>query len=59
MARKKPTLAVDLDELGRPARPTVPDPRKIGTRLTQRLLPQVPTPSVRIRHTAERRSEVR
>jgi hypothetical protein len=52
MATRKKTLAVDLDDLGRPVRPTVPDPRKIGTRLAQRLLPQVPSPSVRIRHTA-------
>jgi hypothetical protein len=53
MARKKPTLAVDLDDLGRPVRPTVPDPRKIGTRLDHRILLQVPSvaPS-KIRYTA-------
>jgi hypothetical protein len=28
--RKKASLAIELDDLGRPARPTVPDPRKIG-----------------------------
>jgi hypothetical protein len=49
---KKASLAIELDDLGRPARPTVPDPRKVGTRLAQRLLPQVPSASVRIRHTA-------
>jgi len=26
--RKKASLAIELDDLGRPARPTVPDPRK-------------------------------
>jgi hypothetical protein len=38
--RKKASLPIELDDLGRPARPTVPDPRKIGSnRLGQRLLP--------------------
>ena len=56
MARKKPVLglAMDRTEDGRLARPTVPDPRKIGTRLGQRLLPQLPhvATSTRMRHTA-------
>jgi len=52
--RKKPSLAIELDDLGRPARPTVPDPRKTSPRrLGQRLLPQVPSvPPSKIRHTA-------
>jgi hypothetical protein len=29
--RKKKGLAIELDDVGRPARPTVPDPRKIGS----------------------------
>jgi hypothetical protein len=52
--RKKKGLAIELDDLGRPARPTVLDPRKFGSnRLGQRLQPQLPsvTPS-KIRHTA-------
>jgi len=32
--RKKRGLAIELDDLGRPARPTVPDPRKIGSNRT-------------------------
>jgi hypothetical protein len=59
MASKKPVLGLALDrtEDGRLARITVPDPRKtnFGSRLSQRLLPQVPhvaTPSTRMRHTA-------
>jgi hypothetical protein len=53
MSQKKPSLAIELDETGRPARPIV-DPRKIGTRLSQRLLPQLPhtATSPKIRHTA-------
>jgi hypothetical protein len=52
-ARTKKGLAVELDELGRLVRPT-PDPRRIGTGLGQRLLPQLPAPAVasRIRKTA-------
>jgi hypothetical protein len=54
---KKPVLGLALDrtEDGRLARPTVPDPRKTGTHLSQRLLPQIPHVSVRstrTRHTA-------
>jgi hypothetical protein len=52
---KKPSLAVELQPDGRPAR-ELPDPRKAGTRLSQRLLPQLPheAPSskTRVRHTA-------
>jgi hypothetical protein len=54
MATRKAKLDVDLMPDGRPARPTVPDPRKTSPRhLGQRLLPQVPSvaPS-KIRHTA-------
>lgn len=51
--RKKKGLAIELDDLGRPARPMVPDPRKIGTRLDHRILPQIPSvSSSKIRHTA-------
>jgi hypothetical protein len=50
--RKKASLAIELDDLGRPARPTAPDPRKIGTRLDHRILPQVASVSSKIRHTA-------
>ena len=40
--KKKPSLAVELDETGRPARPT-PDPGKLPTQLLgKRTLPQVP-----------------
>jgi hypothetical protein len=51
---RKKGLAIELDELGRPARPTVPDPRKTSPRqLGQKLLPQVPSvPPSKIRHTA-------
>jgi hypothetical protein len=41
--RKKKGLAIELDDLGRHARPAVPDPRKVGTRLDHRILPQVPS----------------
>jgi hypothetical protein len=51
--RKKKGLAIELDDLGRPARPTVPDPKKTSPRLGQKLLPQVPSvPPSKIRHTA-------
>jgi hypothetical protein len=58
MPSKKPILgkAMDRTEDGRLARPAFPDPRKTGTRLSQRLLPQVPhvaaPSSTRTRHTA-------
>jgi hypothetical protein len=57
MSSKKKSLGIDLQPDGRPARPTVPDPRKIGTRLNQRLLPQVPhvAAPTRTRHTAGKR----
>jgi hypothetical protein len=53
----KPKLggALDRTEDGRLARPTVPDPRKIGTRLSQRLLPQVLSASIKLRKTARPR----
>jgi hypothetical protein len=51
MASKKPSLAVELDETGRPVRPT-PDSRKVAPRpLGRRLLPQVPPSGPRIRKT--------
>jgi hypothetical protein len=52
MATRKKALAVDLQPDGRPARSTVPDPRKMGTRLDHRILPQVPSAPAKIRHTA-------
>jgi hypothetical protein len=44
MSRNNPVLgpAMDRTEDGRPVR-AVPDPRKVGTRQSQRLLPQIPT----------------
>lgn len=59
MARhKKPVLGQALDRTDdlRLARISPPDPRKVGTRLSQRLLPQLPHDKVvsptKIRHTA-------
>jgi hypothetical protein len=60
--RKKLTLAIELQPDGRPARPSVPDPRKTPSRFGQRLLPQLPSvapskiygaPKMRTRHTAK------
>jgi hypothetical protein len=51
-SRNKKGLGIELQPDGRPARPTVPDSRKIGTRLDHRVLPQVPSvASAKIRHT--------
>jgi hypothetical protein len=55
MARKPILgLAMDRTEDGQLARPAAPDSRKAGTRLSQRLLPQLPhaEPNVKIRRTA-------
>lgn len=53
MSRNKPMLgpAIDRQDDGKPVRPVV-DPRKIGTRLSQRLLPQVPSAPIKLRKTA-------
>jgi len=53
MATRKAKLDVDRMPDGRPARPTVPDPFKIGTR-GRKLLPQLPhaTTPTKIRYTA-------
>jgi hypothetical protein len=53
MARKKLSLAVELQPDGRPAAQQFPDPRKIGPQsLGRRVLPQIPSAQpTRMRHT--------
>jgi hypothetical protein len=60
MARKPVLgLALDRTEDGRLARPTVPDPRKIGSGLGQRLLPQLPHVGGTAKNSSWRSNEAR